>query len=236
MKNLKALSFLFISVFCCALPQHLVAQKDYIIFKNVKEIDPDRYSEIKGSPYLFKDFNKANLYDRRGGVYKNVPINYNAEDNNIEALKDDKNYITVEPKDIPRIVVPNDPSSGLKNLEFLDSLVFVHGPNLKSKSPFHIILHNDKNIKLFLEFYVAINSVTDRPPGEIIERKRFNRGYKMILVDEKLGMNRFKLSKKDVTKALAPYGDISKWCKKNKVKVNEEESVTTFLREYCSSL
>jgi len=206
------------------------AQIDEVIFKNLKDVDTKRYAGIKGNCYLFKSFTEAKLYDLYGVQYDGIKINFNGEDKYMEVQKNEKQYITAVPSTIPRIVIDDMSTVDRKELQFLDSLVFIHGSKLKSQSSYHILLCNKENRMLFLDFYVAMNAVTDQLPGQTVERKTFNRSYRLILINEK-GEKTFKMNKKDIINALSIYGDFGKWCKKNKMKVNSIEAVTTFINE-----
>lgn len=209
----------------------VIAQRDSVIFKNIKEIDKNRYEDIKGSSYLFDDFIVATLFDRKGLAYKGIKVNYNGDDRNLEALKSETEYITVIPSDVPRIVIKDVESTGLKDLQFMDSLVMVHAPHLQTKSNYLILLYKEKGKMLLLEFHVALSTVIERPPGAIIERKRFNKSYKLILKDKK-GLTRIKMKNKDIAQALSKYGNITKFCKDRKLKVSSFEGVTLFMQDY----
>lgn len=209
----------------------VLAQLD-VIFKNAKPIDKNRYSGIKGSSMMFEDWTKARLYDVKGLNYNDVLINYNGESNFLEAKKNDTEYIDVDIKEIPRAVIQDVAATGIKDLAFLDSLVLINGPNLKSKSTFHILLHKDEDKMLLLEFHAAINSVTDQLPGETVVRETFNKKYKMVLMKGATVSKFFINQKKEIAKQFAAYGDYIKWCKSQKMKPNQYKSAVTFLQEH----
>jgi len=223
---MKQLLFLFFLI-----PITFASAQIEVIFKNPKPIDENRYNDIKGSSMLFDDWTNATLYDNKGMSYENIAVNYNGESNFLEAKKNDKEYIDVDIADIPRVVVSDPADTGFKELAFLDSLVLVHGPNLKSKSTFHVLLFRDKKRMLFLEYHAALSTVIDRPPGQIIERKRFNKKYKLVLLEGATVKRFFINQKKDIDKNLKPYGSYLKWSKSKKLKPNKYETLMAFLEK-----
>jgi hypothetical protein len=218
--------------FLLLLPVFIVSAQLEVIFKNAKPIDKNRYTGIKGSSMMFENWTKAKLYDVKGLNYNDVLINYNGESNFLEAKKNDSEYIDVNVKEIPRAVIQDVAATGIKDLAFLDSLVLINGPNLKSKSTFHILLHNDEDKMLLLEFHAAINSVTDQLPGETVVRKTFNKKYKLVLLKGASVSKFFISQKKETAKQFEEYGDYIKWCKNNKGKPNQYESAIAFLQEH----
>ena len=220
------MKYLFLFV-VCFLNVSLYAQED-IIFKNPKQIDKNRYGGTKGSCLVFDEWVSATLYDMKGMSY-HVPINYNSDTNFLEAKKNEQQYINVRVKEVPRAVVYNMNEVGPKELMFLDSLVLIHGPQLKTNSSFHGLLHKDDDKVLFIEFYVALSVITESLPGEVVERKRFNKKYHLILQDGP-ELIRFPVSSKKAAKALQKYGNLIKWCKTNKLKPGSFEGIVAFLK------
>ncbi len=217
--------------FICIFPVFMLSAQLDVIFKNVKPIDNERYKDIKGSSLLFDDWTNATLYDVKGISYPDILVNYNGETNFMEAKKDEEEYIDVNIRDIPMIVVDDVASTGLKDLTFLDSLVLINGPNLRSKSTYHMLLHKDAEKMLLMEFHVALDEVTDQLPGGTLVRKRFNKKYKLILL-KGATVNKFFINqKKEVNKQFSEYGDYSRWCKSKKKKPTDYESAVTFLKE-----
>lgn len=205
----------------------LSAQKR-VLFKEPKVLEENRYPDIKGSYYIFEDWTGSTIYDAADSDYQDVLLNYNGHEDNLEAYDGKGNYLNLIPKDYPKVEVKNPGKGFPKDLKFLETLVFVKAPHNGLNSDYYIVLHDDGDKQLLLEYSVSISTVTERPPGEIIEKKRFNKRYVPILVyGDKL--HRFSTKKKDVKKSLSAFGDITKWCKSNKLKANSYEGMVAFL-------
>ena len=100
-----------------------------------------------------------------------------------------------------------------------------------SQSSFNVVLYKDKDKMLLLEYYAATATVVDQLPGQTVEKKRFNKKYKVVVMENNK-INRISIDKKkEVTKQFQKYGDYTKWCKSNKRKTNSYESLVTFLKE-----
>ena len=206
----------------------LSAQLD-ILFENSKPIDEKRYKDIKDDCMLFDNWINACLYDIKGLKFNNIPINYNGESHFLEAKKNEKEFIDVNVKQVPRAVVYDVEATGMKDLAFMDSLVLINVPRLQTNSTFHILLYKDLDKLLYLEFYAALNSVTDQIPGETVVRERFNKKYNLVLINDN-GVSKFPVTqKKKIAKEFEDYGDYIKWCKSNKMKPNQYESLVKFL-------
>ncbi len=219
--------------FLLLFPAFFVSAQLDVIFKNLKPIDKERYKDIKGSSMMFDDWTVATLYDIKGLNYDNVLVNYNGESNFLEAKKNETEYIDVNVREVPRAVIHDVAATGIKDLVFLDSLVLINGPNLRSKSTFHILLHKDAEKMLLLEFHAAVNSVTDQLPGETVVRESFSKKYKMVLMKGSKVSKFFINQKKETAKQFEAYGDYLKWCKQNKKKANQYESAVLFLKEHA---
>ena len=71
----------------CFLSLSLMGQEN-IIFSNTKSIEKNRYPEIKGNPYYYKDFVSADMLLKNGGTVESILINFNAYEGDLELVKD----------------------------------------------------------------------------------------------------------------------------------------------------
>ncbi len=146
-----------------------LSSQQNVFFIDSKEYDENRYSDIKGKCYLFDKNVSATLYDKKGSDYKNVLINYNGKEGEIEAYNEKGKFIVLNPVDIKKIVVTDGDH---KDFDYLDELVIVSRPDKKLEFDYYIQLVSTESKSLFVEFDAPVSIVTERPPGEIIEKKK----------------------------------------------------------------
>ncbi len=203
----------------------MLSAQSKVIFSNTTDVDPDRYKDVKGSCYLFEDFIIADLYSINGALHKDILINLNGETGSVEARENEKKYLELKPSEIARLVI----RSGLPpDFHFMDSLHFVHKPLKNLKSDYSLLLYSDEQYKLLIDYEVSTAVTVQRPPGQIIETKRFAGKQKFYLMegDEVLS---FELRKKELKKKLSKYGDLFKWSKKKGFKATSAEAIAGFV-------
>ncbi len=207
----------------------LLTAQDRILFKDPKPYESDRYKDIKGEFYLFEDWVTADITDKMGGDYANVLVNYDGYEDNVEAYDGKGNFLNLSPTDYTKIVITDSNETLPKDLKFSESLTLIRSPHPSLHADYYLLLHQDGANTLLAEYSVSVSTVTERPPGEIIEKKRFNKRFKPVLITgDKI--QKFGAKKKEVKKAFAAFGDITKWCKSNKQKATSFEGMVAFLK------
>ncbi len=199
-----------------------------VLFQDAQAFDTDRYKGVKGSCFLFEDWVEATLYDLKDADYKKVKVNYNGETGQAEAINNDMLSITIDRRDIKSIHIPSKNDATPKDLHFLDTIVMVTSPHKDLTADYYIQLIANDNRALYLGLDASIITTTETPPGEIIERKRFNKHYQYILIEND-SVTKFSTNKKAIKKAMKPYGDINKWCKANNKKYSTHEGIVSFI-------
>ena len=191
-------------------------------------MENDRYGDIKGSYYLFDDWVTADIYDKKGEHMQNILVNYYGHEGVLEAYDGKSKYLVLDPMDYPRILITDDPKKRPKDLRFVETLTLNRSALSGSNSDYHITLYLDEGRQLLLDYSVTIATVTERPPGKIIEKKKFNKRFvPALIIGDKI--QSFSNKKKEVKKAFQEIGDITKWCKSNKMKVTSYEAMVAFL-------
>lgn len=66
------------------------AQGDPLYNTNNEVFTEKRYSNVQGSPYFNKEWNKGNLYDVKDQILPHASINFNGESGLLEILEDEK--------------------------------------------------------------------------------------------------------------------------------------------------
>ena len=205
-----------------------VSAQEHVIFTYAQPIDEKRNEDIAGAYCFFEDWSPAKLYDGTNKNYSELAVNYNGHNKTMEATNGDGKYIVLRPEQAPRIVVQSEGVKIPDSFNFLDSLVFVRAPVPELKSDYYLVLFENENLRLLVEYNASVSTTVQRPPGKIIETNRFVNKYQLILVDggkaTLLGKKKRKLES-----AFKDYGSLSKWAKNNNLKMTDYETIVQFL-------
>ncbi|MEM0993042.1 MAG: hypothetical protein AAF847_16010 [Bacteroidota bacterium] len=185
-----------------------------IIGINSKPIDDQRYKDIKGSPYLFDDWQAATVYKENGDVIENAMVNYNAYEKTIEA-KVKNGYVELSGDTYPKILLVKDSS------------YFAYNFHPKFKTQFARIHFVGEDYQFFSTTTSRINKRTINNVGKTITLENFaNVTTYYLLQGEQL--QPIKLKKKDLL-ALFPDKANVKFVKQEQLKLNTAEEVVRFL-------
>lgn len=77
-------------LFFFLLVGHIAWAQDPLYNSNNEALMQKKYSKVEGSPYLFKDWHKGNLYDIKDNVTPHSAINFNGDTGKVEIQEDDK--------------------------------------------------------------------------------------------------------------------------------------------------
>ncbi len=205
----------------------LFSQK-FTLFHNAQKWDENRYSEIKGSPYFFKDFVEGDIYDIDGKVSKNILLNLNGYTQNIE-LRKGSGFIELEEPSYSKVEAVTANKKG-----DMTKTVFVTTDIAQFGGRFVQLVYDGKKRKVYNDFLATISEHKTETPGKTLTIKRFapkNRYF--MLENAKLVI--FKLKKKNVIQQLGHKKEIETFLKKNKIKVESLEGIVKLL-EYVEGL
>lgn len=146
-----------------------------------KPIDPYRYFNIMGSPYLYAHWKYADIIDRDSTIYKHILINYNGYEHSFEAIITN-DTVTIDYDLVNEIkVYAIDTTTHNNNEEFIRGVHFDIATQLSN------VIYNGANIKLIRNCEVRLVEITDETPGTTLVRNRFARtNYYFILYKSKL--------------------------------------------------
>ncbi len=205
-----------------------IAAQQHVQFTFTHEIIENRYEGIKGDFYLLKDWSLAKLYDSKKENYSELEVNYNGHENTMEVTDGEGKYIVLRPEQAPRIVVEQNDAEVSEDLQFLDSLVFTRAPLSELPSDYYLVLFEKGDLRLLLDCDVSVSTTVQRPPGKIIETKRFINRYQLVLLEGNKATILEK-KKRKLDSAFKSYGSLSKWAKNNKLKMTDYETIVRFL-------
>jgi hypothetical protein len=170
---------------------------------NKRPIDKSRYSGVSGNPYYFDEPVQAFLRLKDSTEPYEVTLNINLNDFGVEVFYKDQ-YVFVDLLDVIDINIPH--------YNGIDSIIFyrVHRDLL-------FRVYGGVEYQLFQKPEVKIETIIQRPPGEIITKKTFIRRDTYILktADETFDIS---INKKSVIEALGEEAEKAIKKQKNKVK------------------
>ena len=189
-----------------------------------KILEKQVYKDIKGSPYQQNDFTDGNVVQNNGITYKKVPLRYNGYDDQIE-FKDKKGAV----------MYIGNPES-YKEFK-IGSQIYIFRKNLKSKPKVegYFELLEDGKLQLLKRFEVSLKKAepaqaySDPKPAEFIKKQPT---YFIISNGNQIAEVR---NEKDILELLPDQKEtVSKYIKKNKLKVKREEDLRQVIVYYNS--
>ena len=222
---MKKTSFLFL--FTTFLVSSIYAQKQRVKFTNARDFDEKRYSEIKGSPYYFKDWVSSTIYATDHFVYENILINYNGHTQNFEATEGGK-WIELNMDWIRRIEVKRKGNEKVFKTIEGEEVIFqrVLQPNFPDK--FAVLLYEGKNIQLMQEWRVALSEKKVETPGktDVFERFMAKKNHYLLKNGD---LKPIKLKKKNLFQELGNAQKLEAFAKKEKIKFDSKQDLKRLL-------
>lgn len=211
-----------------------------------KSITKQSYPEIKGSPYLFKDWVKADLIHLRNAPIKDATIRYDLYEGNVEVLDDgvklagdnileidgDK-FIVLEDNYYRKVKIARaDNPKMFKDLD-VDTLYLMKGIHRDYLSKYGVVLFDGATVKLVRTYNIIFRESKINSPGKIEKIKKFNRkkGYALIFDKKKTDV---KLKDKDFFKVLGKEAALKKYKKMNKLKLKKVPEFIELLKYFES--
>gem|GEM_PF-808811 len=202
-------------------------QQDTLFATNLKLFDNKRYEDIKGSPYLFSDWVKADIIRRDSFKFRDVMLNYNGDTHEFEVLQDGR-YIELEQLWYKRIEV--DPAKNKGVVEVDDKVVFLQGFHHEYVDRFALLAYEGEHVYLIKDFSAVLSEKKVQNVGKAIEFKRFTPRVKYALYHQGK-ITSIKLKKEEILNVLGHEKTAEDFLKANKIKkTNSEEKVIMLLK------
>ena len=152
----------------------------YKVFFNSVPIDPERYQEVSGSPYLYQKWKLATLITRDSTIYDNVLLNFNGYEQKIE-VKQSSKVISLD-DDLYDLITVSLPEVNKNQQEW-----FIRGVHFDIAMQLTNVIYNSQEIKLIRSFQVRISESSNEIYGDASVRKKFvTNDYYSILYKSKL--------------------------------------------------
>lgn len=209
-------------------------------------ITKQSYPEIKGSPYLFKDWIKADLIHLRNKPINDATIRYDLYEGNVEVLDDGVNlgsdnileidgdkFIVLEDNYYRKVKITRDKNPKMFKDFDVDTLYLMKGIHKDYLRKYGVVLFDGPTVKLVRTIDIIFRESKINSPGKIEKIKKFNRkkGYELIYDKKKTVV---KLKDKDFYKVLGKEAALKKYKKTNKLKLKKVPEFIELLKYFES--
>ena len=227
--KLSLFSFIFLLLTSTTFAQ-TEDEKPTFQLTNSKPLNSNRYEDIKGSPYLFKDWVNATIITNDLIRYEDAYLNFNGYTKEFEIRQDDE-YIELDRKFYLRIEILAEKDEEGIVPEGQDKLVFNKNIHQRFGDRMLIMIHQGKKVMVVKEFHVSISEKEHQDVGKTIVTKRFFRefNYSVIRGDE---LETLKLNKKGLINKLGNKSELESFIKKHKYKVENDADLREILAYY----
>lgn len=227
---MKTLTLLTAAI-CCTLFVNGQPAGSTIMLNNVMEIDETRYEGIDKSPYLFKEFVAAKVYDKKAEKTEEYLMNFNGHTQDFEfkykgatIALNDAYYDLIEMAD----GVPNENYAPKFASE---SVTFTKGLNPEAPKKFQILIYADSKVSIYKDFKMRVQTSESTNSGQGIISKTFFTPVIGYYIVENGVSTRLRMNKKSVIESLGN-AEVASYIKKNKLKVNSEEGLKAVMAYY----
>ena len=191
-------------------------------------IDPDRYKDIKRSPYLYKNFVSGKVFDIAEGYWVYIPLNYNGYSKQFE-FEENGSASELNEKYYLEIVMSGEDLNPAYSPKYMnDSTVFVRGTHPKYPEEFYIEVFREGDFAILKYFEIDLSERKVEDVGKTLVLKSFAPRFRYFHVVGSEVKN-IKLNKKGL-ESLVDKETLS-YMKKSKIKGDPEKDrkVTYFL-------
>jgi len=219
MKTLKIISILF----CLSLTICTLAQRNDVLMTNSQSLSENRYEDIEGSPFLFKDWQIGIIYPRNEQEpFEEVLLNYNQHTKSFEIKKNNR-FISLDEGWYKKVVVLTKTN---------EKWIFETSLLPKKKQRFDRLIHQGKGFRIVEVFHTSIvTTEKERYAGTIEVREFDNKSNYFFVQNGKKKL--IKLKKKSIL-ALFPEHKLilEKFAKSNRLKFSKTTDLIKILTDY----
>jgi hypothetical protein len=188
---------------------------------NSKKIDDERYADVKGEPYLFKEWRYGRTINSKSETVDSILMNYNGETHNME-IKNGSSFIELDAYHYPLVIIYGENG---------EDLYFRRSSSRSLLNRYPRLVYNGDEITVVQDFNSRIETKRVNDVGKIRETKSFvNRKNYYIIQYNKAKL--LKLKKGNLLKILGHKDELEKYIKEEKIKINEETDLVKLLKFY----
>jgi hypothetical protein len=177
-----------------------------------REIEPNRYKDIRGTPYRYEDFRPVTVYDATLNAYPLERANINGFTNQIEYYSPNGTIRELSTQNFLRIVVPQE--DGPKH-------VYGRGINPKFRDRYAQIIYRGDYITATMVYDVKNDEKVVQDVGKTLKLRRFSaKSLHFAMVDG--DFMTLKMTAKSLAEDLGNKAALLKFIKSEKLKVSQD--------------
>ncbi len=219
MKTLKMLSILF----CLSLTFSAFTQRNDVLLTNSQSLSENRYEDIKGNPFLFKDWQIGIIYpSNEQEPFEEVLLNYNQHTKSFELKKNDR-FISLDESWYKKVVVLT---------KTYEKWIFETNLLPKKKQRFDRLIHQGKGFRIVEVFHTSIVTTEKERYAGTIEVREFDNKSNYFFVQN--GKSKLiKLKKKNILALFPTHKSVlEKFAKSNQLKFTKVNDLIKILTDY----
>jgi len=219
---MKTLNFISI-LFCLSLTFSAFTQRNDVLLTNSQALSENRYKDIEGTPFLFKDWQLSIIHPRNETApFEEVLLNYNIHTKSFE-IKKGNQYIALDERWYHKVQVLTSSK---------EAWIFETGLLAKKKQLFNRLIHQGKDYRIVEVFHTRIVTTEKERYAETIEIQSFdNKSNYYFMQDGKSKL--IKLKKKNILALFPEHKSIlEKYAKNQRLKFNKANDLIKILTDY----
>ncbi len=215
---------LTLTLLAIGLPYAAWPQKAYTVLETKRPIDPSRYDEIKGSPYLYKEWQKAEVVGADGKILKDVYVNYNGLTHQLE-MKENGEVSEMDAASYLKVMV----ATANGNASFFRGIHPQFGAKLIC------LPYDGQRLKLIKDFNVSKQDLQIQSPmGPEVHERFVATTHYFLMIDGQIFP--IKLKKKKIIGVLGNKTAIEKYLEQENLNLNNEGDLVRLLVYYEADL
>lgn len=205
-----------------------------VIFTNSQDIDPYRYRDVKGSPYLFENLVIGDIVSTNIDVYQDMPLNLNGYTKNFEVRRGNK-MVELDPRWYLRVEIHPELNPGLDPAFGKEKLVFQRGIHPKLENVFALIIFAGARTIFLKTFHADLSKKKVEDVGKTLEFQRFfgKFTYYIIADGELITVS---TRKKTFLKALGSKKELETFAHDNNIDFDSEKDLIKLVAFYDKNL
>lgn len=213
-KTITTCLLVFTTCFLFAQPEPTAEQKDAMAYliEASREIEPDRYEGVRGTPYRYKEFGPVSVYDATLNEYPLERANLNGFTSQVEYYAPDGTIRELSPQNFLRLEVPQEDGS---------IHVYGRGINPKFYKRYAQIIYRGDYITATMVYDVKNDEKVVQDVGRTLKLRRFSaKSLHYAMVDG--DFITLKMTAKSLAEDLGNKSALLKFIKSEKLKVTQD--------------
>ena len=216
-----------------ALSFSLFGQTDKIVLVNTQKVGADRYRDIKGTPYYFKEWAAGKILAGSGNVYPMAEVNYNGFTNTFE-VREGEDYIELDSKWYIQVEFLKADNPDIEEFGESEKIIFQKRGQANFNDRWMQVLYKGKNYTLLKEFTIDKEKKVFQNVGQEVVVERFSADPTYFVV-KGTEMIRVRGKRKKTLQELGNAAEAEKHVKSAKLNLKTDSGMVSLIEFYDSS-